>query len=88
MLDRLTMPAVRGQRDDSKERAAPLTRSAPTVSLPNGGGVIRGIDEKLSINPATGTGAITVAIFASPGRADSRPNVVEDCLAIVSYKLK
>jgi hypothetical protein len=29
--------------------------NAPVVSLPKGDGAIRGIDEKLSVNPATGT---------------------------------
>lgn len=28
----------------------------PTISLPKGGGVVRGIGEKFAANPVTGTG--------------------------------
>lgn len=40
----------------------------PTLSLPKGGGAIRGIGEKFSTNPATGTGSLSVPI-ATSGRA-------------------
>lgn len=39
------------------------------MSLPKGGGAIRGIGEKFSTNPATGTGSLSVPIATSPGRA-------------------
>jgi hypothetical protein len=48
---------------------------APSISLPKGGGAIRGIGEKFSVNPATGTGALTVPIFASPGRSGFSPRL-------------
>jgi len=41
----------------------------PAQSLPTSGGAIRGIGEKFSTNPATGTGSLSVAIATSPGRA-------------------
>jgi len=31
---------------------------APTIGLPQGGGAIRGIDEKFAANPVTGAGAL------------------------------
>src|SRR5246500_4434257 len=34
--------------------------SAPSISLPKGGGAIRGIGEKFAANPVTGTGSMTV----------------------------
>jgi hypothetical protein len=37
--------------------------------LPKGGGAIRGIGEKLSMNPATGTSSLSVPIATSAGRA-------------------
>jgi hypothetical protein len=49
--------------------------STPTISLPMGGGAIRGIGEKFSVNPATGTGSLTVPIFTSPGRSDFYPKL-------------
>jgi hypothetical protein len=67
------------QRDTSGARRtgedaapSPLLRA---LSLPKGGGAIRGIGEKFSVNPVTGTGSLTVPIFFSPGRSDFFPKV-------------
>ncbi|MCL4299100.1 MAG: toxin [Anaerolineae bacterium] len=49
--------------------------SAPTLSLPKGGGAIRGIGEKFAANPVTGTGSMTVPIATSPGRAGFGPQL-------------
>ncbi len=48
---------------------------APSIDLPKGGGAIRGIDEKFQVNPATGSGAITVPIATSPGRQGFGPEL-------------
>ena len=53
----------------SGENDAPRSASAPVVSLPKGGGAIRGMGEKFGVNPATGTGSLTIPIATSPGRA-------------------
>jgi hypothetical protein len=42
---------------DSKENSFSL--STPQIALPKGGGAIRGIGEKFSANPVTGTGSMT-----------------------------
>ena len=42
---------------------------APQISLPKGGGAIRGIGEKFAANPVTGSGSMTIPIFTSPGRS-------------------
>jgi RHS repeat-associated protein len=49
--------------------------SAPSVTLPKGGGAIRGVGEKFSANPVTGTGSMSVPIAASPGRAGFGPQL-------------
>jgi hypothetical protein len=49
--------------------------SAPSLSLPKGGGAIRGIGEKFSANPVTGTGSMTVPIATSPGRSGFGPQL-------------
>ena len=49
--------------------------TAPAVTLPTGGGAIRGIGETFATNPATGSGAVTVPIFASPARAGLSPRL-------------
>ena len=41
--------------------------AAPSISLPKGGGAIRGIGEKFAANPVTGTGSMTVPIAGQPG---------------------
>jgi RHS repeat-associated protein len=48
---------------------------APRLSLPTGGGAIRGIGETYSANPATGTGSLSVPIFASDGRSGFGPKL-------------
>lgn len=43
--------------------------------MPKGGGAIRGIGEKFAANPVTGTGSLTVPIYASPGRSGFGPQL-------------
>ena len=45
--------------------------AVPSPTLPKGGGAIRGIGEKFSANPVTGTGSMSVPVATSPGRAAS-----------------
>ena len=40
----------------------------PAISLPTGGGAVRGIGETFAANPAFGTGSMQVPIVTSPGR--------------------
>jgi hypothetical protein len=47
----------------------------PSVSLPKGGGAIRGIGETFRHNAVTGTGSITVPLAASTGRNGFGPTV-------------
>ncbi len=49
--------------------------SAPQVSLPKGGGAIRGMGEKFTANPVTGTGSLSVPIATSPGRSGFGPQL-------------
>jgi virulence plasmid B protein len=49
--------------------------ATPTLSLPKGGGAVRGIGEKFSANPATGTSSMTVPIAVSPGRSGFTPQL-------------
>src|ERR1700757_4184879 len=59
------------ERSDEKEGSF----SAPPISLPKGGGAIRGIGEKFAANPVTGTGSMTVPIATSPSRAGFGPQL-------------
>ena len=48
---------------------------APAITLPKGGGAIRGMDEKLSVNSATGSGTQSIPLFVSPGRSGFGPSL-------------
>ena len=50
---------VRNDQADDAKGAADERFQAPAISLPKGGGAIKGIDEKFAVNPATGTGSKT-----------------------------
>jgi len=47
----------------------------PAISLPKGGGAIRGIGEKFAANPVTGTAALIVPLPTSPGRSGFGPQL-------------
>ncbi|WP_460203331.1 SpvB/TcaC N-terminal domain-containing protein [Scytonema sp. NUACC21] len=47
----------------------------PAISLPKGGGAIKGMGEKFAANPVTGTGSMTVPIATSPGRSGFGPQL-------------
>src|SRR4051794_35562023 len=61
----------------SRDAAAPAqtTFVPPQVTLPKGGGAIRGIGEKFGANPVTGTGSMSVPIAVSPGRSGFGPQL-------------
>lgn len=48
---------------------------APSITLPKGGGAIRGMGEKFAANPVTGTGSMSVPIATSPGRSGFGPQL-------------
>ncbi|MET3934839.1 SpvB/TcaC N-terminal domain-containing protein [Arthrobacter sp. OAP107] len=47
----------------------------PSISLPKGGGAIRGMGEKFAANPVTGTGSMSLPIATSPGRSGFGPQL-------------
>ncbi|HEX2744415.1 MAG TPA: SpvB/TcaC N-terminal domain-containing protein [Streptosporangiaceae bacterium] len=47
----------------------------PSISLPKGGGAIRGIGEKLTVGLATGSASLSVPVFTSPGRSGFGPTL-------------
>ncbi|ATY64735.1 YD repeat-containing [Cordyceps militaris] len=58
-----------GQSSPPASTAEPSSPfSFPSVQLPKGGGAIKGIGEKFSVSPATGTGNFSVPIKTSTGR--------------------
>src|SRR5262245_29911729 len=67
------------QRENTANQDAqgngPSPFTPPSISLPKGGGAIRGIGEKFAANPVTGTGSMTVPIATTSGRSGFTPQL-------------
>jgi RHS repeat-associated protein len=59
-----------GGKDDKSYFALP-----PAISLPKGGGAIKGMGEKFSANPVTGTGSMSIPIATTSGRSGFGPQL-------------
>src|SRR5436309_5204302 len=72
-------PDPRGALGNAAQGASPTSFGAaiqpPAITLPKGGGAVRGIGEKFAANPVTGTGSMTVPIAVSPGRSGFSPQL-------------
>ena len=65
-----------GSTSTDKSSSDGLSPFAPPQIVPvKGGGAIRGMGEKFSANPVTGTGSLTVPIAVSPGRSGFGPQL-------------
>jgi RHS repeat-associated protein len=62
-------------RTGQPSTSTPTGSSLPTISLPTGGGAIRGIGEKMAVNPVTGTASLTVPVGTSASRGDFAPQL-------------
>ncbi len=62
-------------KDQDGTTPAAAKSGPPSLSLPKGGGAIRGMGEKFAVNPATGTGSLSVPILTSPGRSGVGPKL-------------
>jgi RHS repeat-associated protein len=71
----MPMNRTEDKGDHTKKDGQGISVSAPTITLPKGGGAIRGIGEKFSANPVTGTGSMSVPITISPGRSGFGPQL-------------
>jgi hypothetical protein len=69
MADQTTTGA-KGQDGPTADNS-PFT--APQITLPKGGGALRGIGENFAANPVTGAGSMTVPIAVSHGRSGFSP---------------
>jgi RHS repeat-associated protein len=73
-------PAAKSQPDAPAATSDPGTPGpakspVPSISLPKGGGAVRGIGEKFDFNPVTGTGTLSVPLPISPGRCEFGPEL-------------
>ena len=62
-------------KKSDRETGGQTAFSAPSISLPKGGGAIRGIGEKFGANPVTGSGSLSIPLATSPGRSGFGPQL-------------
>ena len=64
------MPQDRGRDPSGRQRGSKATSGgAPTIALPKGGGALRSIDEKFSVNAANGTCEFSIPLPFSKARS-------------------
>ena len=65
-------PSERDQgQAENKRRKQSESRRAPTISLPKGGGALKSIDEKFSVNPVNGSASLSLPLPFSNSRSGS-----------------
>jgi hypothetical protein len=72
--------APSGARDDGAQQGSSGASAGtgsllPALTVPKGGGAIRGIGEKFQVNAITGTASLGVPLPISPGRSGFGPQV-------------
>ncbi|MDR8392231.1 hypothetical protein NC796_13845 [Aliifodinibius sp. S!AR15-10] len=77
-----TKPKYSEKQAESKKGISNLTKEnssesnaiqIPRISLPKGGGALKGIDEKFEVNSATGSAGFSIPLPVSPGRDGFAP---------------
>src|SRR6185312_11735486 len=53
---------------DAPSSNSPASSALPAISLPKGGGALRGMGEKVAVNAANGSASATIPLPLSPGR--------------------
>lgn len=57
------------------DRSSEPQRDLPSLSLPKAGGAIRGMGEKFTANPVTGTAGVTIPVALTPARGELTPQL-------------
>ncbi|MEZ4773644.1 MAG: SpvB/TcaC N-terminal domain-containing protein [Bacteroidia bacterium] len=67
--------AASSQASSSGEASNSFFLETPQISLPKGGGALKGIDEKFQVNPVNGTASVSLPLPFSPGRNGFMPAI-------------
>ncbi len=62
-----------GPKPFASSLAQPNQHQAPEIALPKGGGALKGIDEKMQVNPVTGTSGTSIPLPVAPARGGFSP---------------
>ena len=73
VLDRYVARPKGGEGDGSGEKSPYYKPQAPEIALPKGGGALKGIDEKFTVNAVNGTSSVQVGLPLSQGRGGFTP---------------
>jgi len=70
-------PSPQAPRGTGRQAAPPPAerREAPQITLPKGGGAIKGIEEKFEVNAVTGTAGFSIPLPGSPTRQGFAPSL-------------
>jgi RHS repeat-associated protein len=58
---------------DNSSKSGSAAVQAPSITLPKGGGAIKSVDEKFSVNPVNGSAAFSIPFPLSPSRNEFAP---------------
>jgi len=75
MLDGTSQSSGKGAENVKQSSDSNYFVAPPSISLPKGGGAIKGMGEKFAANPVTGTGSMSIPIATSPGRSGFEPQL-------------
>jgi len=73
-LDRYTV-APQQENGGGGENNLYFTSQAPSIGLPKGGGALKGIDEKFTVNAVNGTSSLEIPLPFTPGRGGFTPQL-------------
>jgi len=65
--------SVQPQNNNADDKSPYYKSAAPSISLPKGGGALKSIDEKFSVNAINGTAGLNVPLPLTPGRGGFTP---------------
>ena len=69
------MANERSNNSEDKQQGGSPTQSVPQIALPKGGGAIRSIDDKFSVNAVNGTSGFSIPFPFSPSRNSFLPSL-------------
>ncbi len=69
------MPPSEEPSPPAPKDSSPSAPEIPSLKLSQGGGALRGIDEKSSVNPSTGTASLSLPLPITPGRSGFSPSL-------------
>ncbi len=73
-LERYTV-SKQDENSQSGKQSAYYKSQAPTIDLPKGGGALKGIDEKFTVNAVNGTASLNIPLPLTPSRAGFSPQL-------------